>query len=102
MELISVGWTITFGEALTVLSIIGGALGMFFGVKADVNVVKHDLSALNEKVSVLTMAFSGLSDVLTKVAVQDNRLNRLEDDFRELRHGEGMVIPLKRGAYEAP
>jgi hypothetical protein len=102
MEHLTVGWTITFGEALTVVSILSGAIGIFFGMKADVRVVKHDLHALNEKFNTLNSAFSGLSDILTTVAVQDNRLNRLEEDMREFRHGEGMVLPLKRGAFEAP
>lgn len=97
---VSVGWTITLGEALTVLSVVGGALGMFFGVRADVRIVKHDLRSINDRVSNLADAFGTLGDILTKVAVQDTRIDRVEQDIRDLQRGEGMVIPLRKGAYE--
>ena len=92
-----VNWNISVGEIATVLSIIAGAVGMFFGVKSDVRVVKHDLHSLNDKVALMATAWSKLGDILTQVAVQDTRINRVEEDVRELRHGEGMVIPRQGG-----
>lgn len=88
-----VNWNISIGDIALVLTMMGGATAMFFGVKSDVRVVKHDLRSLNDKVALMGVAWGKLGDVLTQVAVQDNRLNRIEDDVRELRHGDGMVIP---------
>ena len=86
-----VNWNISIGDIALVLTMMGGAAAMFFGVKADVRVVKHDLHMLNDKVSIMGEAWIKMGDVLTKVAVQDERLNRVEEDMRELRHGDGFV-----------
>ena len=86
-------WNISVGDIVLVLTMMGGVAAMFFGVKSDVRIVKHDLHSLNDKVSMMGEAWIRMGDVLTKVAVQDERLNRVEEDMRELRHGEGMVIP---------
>lgn len=87
-----VDWTLRVGDIAEILAIIGGVVAVFFGMRADIRVVKHDLKGLNDKVAMMATAWEKMGDVLTKVAVQDTRLNRIEDDVRELRHGDGYVI----------
>lgn len=94
-----INWNISVGDIVLVLTMMGGVAAMFFGVKSDVRMVKHDLHSLNDKVSMMGEAWIRMGDVLTKVAVQDERLNRVEEDMRELRHGNGFVLskPLTQG-----
>lgn len=88
-----------FGGALAV---VGGAMAYFFGVKGDVGILKSDVRGIKDALGILNTSFEKLSDILSKVAVQDQRINRIEEDIRELRHGEGLVFPLSKSRREVP
>lgn len=68
-----------------------GFLGFFYALRNDINSLKHDISSIKENQRELAEAFRQLGSILTKVAVQDTRLNMLEKKIDELSHGQGFV-----------
>lgn len=60
-------------------------------IKADVKIVSVKLEGITENLKVLNRSFDKLGDILTKVAVQDQRIANLESDIKELRHGRGFI-----------
>lgn len=61
-------------------------------IKADVKVLKVQMSGITDNLKIL-------SDVLSKSAVQDNRLSRCEEDIREMRKGRGFIQDEANGEY---
>ncbi len=64
-------------------------------LKADIRVLRHDVGNLSLRQNDLNEAFKQLTEILTRVAVQDERIKSIEDDVKELRHGDGFVLPRK-------
>lgn len=60
-------------------------------IKADIKIVKHDLNIMRVRQDSFSESVKQLTLILTSVAVQDNRINAIEEDIRELRHGKGFV-----------
>ena len=83
--------TISWGNIFTVLTVVGSVMGLLYTMKGDILVVKTDISYLQDHIKALTEAFSQLGKVLTQVAVQDQRINMIEKDIDEIRHGKGLV-----------
>lgn len=84
-------YTISLGNILTILGVVGSTMALLYNMKGDIVIVKHDIHYLQESHKALTEAFASLGKVLTQVAVQDNRLNMIERRIDELAHGEGYV-----------
>ena len=84
---------ITLGN---VISVIGFAVAAWlFIMRIDKKVFGLDL-----KMTLVTDELRDLKTVVVTQAQQDTRLRQLEKLVDELRHGEGMVLPLHRGARE--
>lgn len=84
-------WTISFGNILTVVGILGTWAWMFMSMKAELRVQRHDMGNLKERLSQLNEAFTQLGKILTQVAVQDTRLSMMEKAIDEMRHGQGFI-----------
>ena len=80
--------SIKLGDILTIASFVGMGVAAYYKVKADLRV--HNVRLTSVETACVQMAAT-----LTQVAVQDNRLVNLENDVRELRHGEGFVLPIR-------
>lgn len=94
--------TVSVGNLLQILVIIGGGISVFFALRADVRVMRHDMNNLKERQEALGEAFNQLGSILSKVAVQDERLieqgrrlERIEGTIDELRHGKGFINPMQ-------
>jgi len=90
-------WTISFGNILTVLGVLGTWAWMFMSMKAELRVQRHDLGSLKERMTSLSEAFTHLGKILTQIAVQDTRLTMIEKAIDELRHGQGFIKSVKPG-----
>jgi len=53
--------------------------------------LKNDISYIKENQRTLGEAFKQLNSILTKVAVQDARLNMIDKKLDELSHGQGFI-----------
>jgi hypothetical protein len=60
-------------------------------MKGDIRMVKQEIAYIKSTLSTMTLAFQQVGEILTKVAVQDNRIDRVEQDIREIKHGKGFV-----------
>jgi len=84
-------YTVSFGNILTIVSVVGSVMALVFKMQGDLTIVKHDVHYLQDNIKALTEAFAQLGKVLTQVAVQDQRINMIEKDIDEIRHGKGLV-----------
>lgn len=92
----SVDWTINAGTLLQAMIFVGSIIALYFAMKADIRLLKHDMTSIKQRQETLSDAFTQLGTILTQVAVQDTRINRIEADIKELRHGEGFVMPFDK------
>lgn len=67
------------------------ALAFFFALRNEIFSLKADINHIKENQKSLAEAFTQLGNILTKVAVQDARLQMLEKKIDELSHGQGFV-----------
>jgi DNA repair ATPase RecN len=86
-----IDWTISLGNILTILSVIGSVVTLVYSMKNDISILKRDIDYLQDSHKALTEAFNQLGKILTQVAVQDQRLNMLEKRVDELAHGKGLI-----------
>lgn len=82
--------TITVGNLIEIAAIIGGGLLALVTLRSTVNTLKNDMTDMKTEIK-------KVGEVLIQMAVTDTRLNNLEQDVRDLRHGEGFIFPLKTG-----
>lgn len=85
-------YTISIGNILTIITILGSVIGLVYNMKNDVSLIKNDIFHLQKSQEAMTEAFAQLGRILTQVAVQDNRLNMMEKRLDELAHGKGIVL----------
>lgn len=76
--------TITLGTLVQIVVFLGGGLIAFVRVQGK-------LDMLSLRVKNLETTSANIGTILQAVAVQSQRLTALEQDLRELRHGEGFV-----------
>lgn len=74
-----------------VLVVTFGAFGFYFAIRNDISSLRSDIDHIKENQRALAEAFTQLGSILTKVAVQDTRLNMFEKKLDELSHGQGFV-----------
>lgn len=89
MQLIE--YSISVGNILTILTVIASVIGLVVNMRNDINIVKNDITHLEESHKTLTEAFNHMGKILTQVAVQDTRLNMIEKKIDELAHGKGII-----------
>lgn len=77
---------------LEMLALVGTALGIFFTMRSDIRVLSHDLRSTNKQLDTLnSVVLSPFGAAMTTLAVQESRLERVEQDLSELRHWRGFV-----------
>ncbi len=72
---LTIDYTITIGNMIEIATIAGG--GIWVLIKSDVDKMQKEIIKIG--------------DVLTQLAVTKTRLDNMETDIRELRHGHGFV-----------
>lgn len=72
-------------------ALILAAYGVVLSLRAQIQGLSIDIQHIKENQRSLQEAFTQLGSILTKVAVQDTRLNMVEKNLDELRHGKGII-----------
>lgn len=80
-----------FDTIFKILTITAGALGFFILLRNDITSLRVDINHIKENQKSLAEAFTQLGNILTKVAVQDTRIQMMEKKIDELSHGQGFV-----------
>lgn len=86
----NIDYTITIGNIGEVGTIVIGGIIALATMRNTIKNLKDDMIDMKTEIK-------KVGEVLIKMAVTDTRLNNLEADLRELKHGEGFVFPLVRG-----
>ncbi len=86
-------------KVLEIFSIVGGGAVVAFRLGRTTQKVEEAIATQNilmkEQASDITdlkFETKKLSEVVTQLAVQHTRLDRIEDDIRDMKHGRGYVI----------
>jgi hypothetical protein len=87
-----IDYTITIGNLVEIASIIGGGLMVMVTLRGDVANIKAEMGGIQLEVK-------KIGDVLITQADQNRRILHLEEDFRELRHGQG-IVQARRGGVQ--
>jgi len=79
-------------DSIIKLALAGAAAyGFFLGLRFEIQGLKTDINHIKENQRSLAEAFTQLGNILTKVAVQDTRIQMIEKKLDELSHGQGFV-----------
>lgn len=84
MSGIAIDYTITVGNMVEIASIVIGGLYALATIKSNVGMLKTEVGEMQVEIK-------KISDVLINQADQNRRIIHLEEDVRELRHGNGFV-----------
>lgn len=87
----AIDYSVSLGNILTIISVVGAVMTFIWTMRGDINIVKNDIRYLQESQKALTEAFSQLGKILTSVAVQDARISMIEKKMDEFAHGHGYV-----------
>ena len=80
-----------FDTVIKFIGVAAGAVAFFYALRNEITTLRVDVNHIKEAQGRLTEAFVQLGSILTKIAVQDVRINMIEKDVDELRHGKGIV-----------
>lgn len=86
-------WTINPSLILNVLALLVGGVFFLTRIQSRFDIIAVQLESTKDQLKALTDSFSKISDILTKVALQDQRLGMIEKQMDELRHGQGYIRP---------
>lgn len=64
---------------------------LYFGIKSQISSIRLDIDHIKDNQRDLSESFKQLGSILTKVAVQDTRLNMIDKKLDELSHYQGFV-----------
>lgn len=82
--------TITIGNIIEIAVLAIGGIGAIFAIKSSVGNMKDDLTDLK-------MEIKKVGDVLVTMAVTTTRLDNVEQDIRDLKHGRGFISNRSEG-----
>ena len=80
------------GTAVQILGFAGAVIASHYALKSKVDVI-------GVKLSNLETITSNMSSMLRDAAVQSERLNRLDKDIRDIKHGRGFIGASVDGEY---
>lgn len=70
---------------------LAAGFSLYFGIRSQITILRSDIDHIKDNQRDLSESFKQLGSILTKVAVQDTRLNMIEKKLDELSHGLGFV-----------
>jgi hypothetical protein len=86
-----IDYTITVGNIIEIgVLTVGGIITVGGGLLA-LGSFRNTVENLTRDMTDMKAEIKKVGEVLTKMAVTDNRLSNVEQDIRELRHGVGFV-----------
>ncbi len=90
--------TITLGVIGQTIALIFGIVGWGIHLNRDLAAIKADVSNLQSSNKNFSQSLVQLGNILTQVAVQDNRLLNMEKRVDEMAHGRGFILKESNGS----
>lgn len=92
-----IDYTITVGNIIEItVLVVGGAITIGGGLLA-AGSFKNTVSTLKTDMTDMKTEIKKVGEVLVKMAVTQTRLDNVEQDIRDLKHGRGFVVPRSDG-----
>ena len=79
-----IDYTISIGNIIEIAAIIGGGFTALITLRSTVNNLKEDMTAMKTEIK-------KVGEVLVKMAVTQTRLDNVEQDIRDMKHGRGFI-----------
>lgn len=89
-----IDWTFNVGTIIQIVVIAGAAMAFVVAVKGDVSTVKENISNIKEELKELRKVLTTQVDHDGRLARAEHDIRELRADIKEIRHGEGFVLPL--------
>ena len=83
--------TITLGNIIEIISIIGGGITVFVTLRNTVANIKTEVSGMQIEIKKLGEILIAQANIRGEIKVIEARMLSAEQDIRELRHGDGFV-----------
>lgn len=93
---VSIDWTISVGNILTISVIMFTIVAAYFKLMGRVDRVEDRFTDMTKTMERMGETIIEIGVVLAASKVIEHRLDRAENDIREIKHGEGFVFPLGR------
>lgn len=82
-----IDYTVGVGNLIQIVAFVATAIYGIAVLRGTVGTLKSDMVEVKDELK-------KVAEVLKELAVTNKRLDYLEEDLRELKHGEGFVLPL--------
>jgi prefoldin subunit 5 len=79
-----IDYTINLGAIIQIIVIVGGGLVAMISMKSTVDNIKSDMDEMKTDLK-------KVGDALVTLAVATKRLDHVEEDIREMKHGRGFI-----------
>jgi prefoldin subunit 5 len=79
-----IDYTINLGAIIQIIVIVGGGLIAMISMKSTVDNIKSDMDEMKTDLK-------KVGDALVTLAVATKRLDHVEEDIREMKHGRGFI-----------
>jgi hypothetical protein len=83
--------TITLGNIIEIVSIIGGGITVFVTLRNTVANIKTEVAGMQIEIKKLGEILIAQANIRGEIKVIETRMLAAEQDIRELRHGDGFV-----------
>jgi hypothetical protein len=95
-----INWEFTVGNLVTIAALVIGGLWTLFAIQGKVEGVGADVKRLGKRADLIETSMSDVRKAMIQLAVQDERMNnqdarmnRLAEELRDLKHGDGFILP---------
>jgi cob(I)alamin adenosyltransferase len=89
---VMIDYTINLGALIQIAAIVGGGLIALIAMKSTVENIKDDMDEMKTDLK-------KVGEALVTLAVASKRLDHVEEDIREMKHGRGFVQRSLNGEY---
>lgn len=86
----------TILQILQILAIIGVGISAWIALRVAQATLSATVTSLSTDIIDIKADLKKFGDVLVTMAVTSKRLDNLEEDVRDLKHGEGFIFPLNK------
>lgn len=87
-----IDYTINIGHIIQIVVILGGGVSALIVMRSTVNNLKTDMVDMKAEIK-------KVGEVLISLAVTNKRLDNVEEDIRDMKHGRGFIANRINGEY---